>query len=115
MSAYLGPVIDLPGVEGAVLSSADGLSLESYGHYTELLAAELTALRAVFERASRPSGLGQLSRVAITAETLDIVAVAAGPYLAAAALTRGIDTRAAQQALAQLALSLALPGASHAR
>ncbi|WP_161882441.1 roadblock/LC7 domain-containing protein [Deinococcus alpinitundrae] len=115
MSAHLGEVIDLPGVEGAVLSSADGLNLESYGHYTELLAAELAALRATFERAARQSGLGQMSRVSITAETLEIVAVTAGPYLAAAALTRGIDTRAAQQALARLALNLSLPGANNAR
>ncbi|AZI41697.1 roadblock/LC7 domain-containing protein [Deinococcus psychrotolerans] len=115
MSAHLREVIDLPGVEGAVLSSSDGLSLESYGHYTELLAAELTALRATFERVSRSSGLGKMSRLAITAETLEIVVVTAGPYLAAVAMTRGIDTRPAQQALAKLALSLELPGASNAR
>ncbi|WP_245896053.1 roadblock/LC7 domain-containing protein [Deinococcus irradiatisoli] len=115
MSTHLAEIIGLPGVEGAVLSGPDGLSLESYGHYTELLAAELTALRAVFERAARPNGLGQVSRVAVTAETLEIVAVASGPYTAAAALTRGIDTRGAQQALARLALQLSLPGAGNAR
>lgn len=115
MSAHLGPVIDLPGVEGAVLSSTDGLSLESYGHYTELLAAELSALRAVFERAARPGGVGGVSRLAITTDSMEIVAVTAGQYLAAVALTRGVDTRAAQQALARMALSLALPGANNAR
>lgn len=115
MSTHLNSVTSLPGVEGAVLSGSDGLSLESYGHYTELLSAELTALRSVFERASRQGGLGKMSRLAITAETLEIVAVAAGPYLAAVALTRGIDTRPAQQALARMALSLSLPGAENAR
>ncbi|WP_420595869.1 roadblock/LC7 domain-containing protein [Deinococcus sp.] len=115
MSAHLGPVIDLPGVEGAVLSGEDGLSLESYGHYTELLAAELIAIRSVFERLSRPAGLGGVTRLAITAETLDIVAVTAGPYLAAVAMTRGVDTRAAQQALARMALGLTLPGVANAR
>ena len=115
MSAHLGTVIDLPGVEGAVLCGADGLSLESYGHYTELLAAELSALKAMFERLSRPAGLGSVTRLMITAETLDIVAVAAGPYLAAVALTRGVDTRAAQQALARTALTLVLPGAANGR
>lgn len=117
MSRYLEPLLQLPGVEGAVLSGADGLSLESHGNYTDLMAAELTALRNMLERGTRRGGLGGISRLAITAETLEIIVVTAGPYLAALALTRGVDTRQAQQALARMALELSLPetGTAHAQ
>lgn len=117
MSSYLTPLLELPGVEGAVLSSPDGLSVESHGNYTDLMAAELTALRNMFERSTRRGGLGGVSRIAITAETLEIIVVASNQYLAALALTRGVDTRQAQQALARVALELALPdttGSQHA-
>ncbi len=108
-STYLTPLLSLPGVEGAVLSGPDGLSVESHGNYTDLMAAELTALRHMFERTTRRGGLGGITRMAITAETLEIIVVASGPYLAAIALTRGVDTRHAQQTLARIALELSLP------
>ncbi|WP_027482679.1 roadblock/LC7 domain-containing protein [Deinococcus pimensis] len=100
-----------PGVRAAALVGRDGLALEAYGEEGERLAAELAALRADFERVSRRLGGGQLTRLAFTAELFEVVAVNVGEYVAAVAVTRGADTRPAQQELARVAAELqgALP------
>lgn len=109
MSQLLTPLLDLPGVAGAVLSGPDGLSLEAHGQYSELLAAELTALRHTLERGARRGGLRGISRLTLMTDELEIVAVVSQQHLAALALSRGEDTRQAQQALARVALDLTLP------
>ncbi|SEJ16916.1 Roadblock/LC7 domain-containing protein [Deinococcus reticulitermitis] len=95
-----------PGLLAAVLVGPDGLPLEMIGE-GELLAAELAALRAWTERVGEPLGAGRVTRLALTTEQIEVVALASGPYLLGAALTRGLDTRPVQQALAQLALEAA--------
>lgn len=95
-----------PGLIAAVLVGPDGLPLEMIGE-GEGLAAELAALRSWIGRADQRLGAGRVTRIALTTEQLELVALASGPYLLGAALTRGVDTRPMQQALAKLALEAA--------
>ena len=99
----------LPGLVAAALVGRDGLALETVGEGGEALAAELAALRAGAERVGRRLGGGAVSRLALTGEQVEILALMAGDYVLGAALTRGVDTRAAGQGLARLIQDLALP------
>lgn len=100
----------LPGVVALALVGTDGLPVESQGEGGDALAAELASLRASLDRVGRRLGAGEVTRLTFTSERVEVVAVASGAYLLGAALSRGHDTRAAQQALARLALELgALP------
>lgn len=96
----------VPGLIGAVLAGPDGLPLETLGSGGDALAAELTSLRAGLERMGRRLGAGPVTRVAFTAERVEVVAVAGETFVLAAALQRGTDTRAAGQLLARLASEL---------
>jgi predicted regulator of Ras-like GTPase activity (Roadblock/LC7/MglB family) len=96
-----------PDVRAAALVGRDGLALEAYGEEGELLAAELAALRADFDRVSRRLGGGTLTRLAFTTELFEVVAVSVGEYVAAVSVNRGGDTRPAQQELARVAVELA--------
>ncbi|WP_216317861.1 roadblock/LC7 domain-containing protein [Deinococcus aestuarii] len=105
----------VPGLVGAVLAGPDGLPLETLGSGGDALAAELTSLRTGLERMGRRLGAGQVTRVAFTAERVEVVAVAGESFVLAAALQRGTDTRSAQQFLARLASELSdLPALEHA-
>lgn len=102
----LRPLLAVPGVRAAALVGQDGLALEAHGEEGELLAAETAALRAAMDRASRRLHGGQVTRLAFTTATLEVVAVAAGAHTVTMALPRGSDTRAAQMELARLAVEL---------
>lgn len=99
----------LPGLVAAALVGRDGLALETAGEGGEALAAELAALREGAGRVSRRLGTGAVSRLALTGEGVEIVALVAGDYVLGAALSRGHDTRPAQQGLAELIQDLTLP------
>ncbi|GHF31688.1 putative regulator of Ras-like GTPase activity (Roadblock/LC7/MglB family) [Deinococcus metalli] len=102
----------LPGVVAAALVGPDGLPTESQGEGGDALAAELASLRATFDRVTRRLGAGDVTRLAFTSERVEVVAVSSANHVIGVALTRGQDTRSAQQALARLALELtALPRA----
>lgn len=94
-----------PGLYACVLVGPDGLPLDMIGD-GEALAAELAALRTWTDRASERLGAGRVTRIAFTAENVEIVALASGPFVLGAALTRGFDTRPIQQQLAQLVLGV---------
>ncbi|MFD2610026.1 roadblock/LC7 domain-containing protein [Deinococcus taklimakanensis] len=96
----------LPGVIASALVGPDGLPLEAHGEGSEVLAAELAALRSCTERANRRLGAGDISRLAFTSERIEVVAVTSGPFILGAAMLRGSDTRTTQQTLARLALEL---------
>ena len=100
----------LPGVRACALVGEDGLPIELQGELGDALAAELAALRASSERAGRRLGIGQVTRMSITSDVSEIVAVFTGNYAVGAALLRGTDTRSAQQALAKVAALLGTPG-----
>ncbi len=105
-------LLAVPNLHSAALVGPDGLALEAHGEQGEQLAAEIASLRLGLDRTSRRLGGGVVTRLAFTTESLEVVAVAAGPYTAAFASPRGTDTRAAQMELARLATELmgALPG-----
>lgn len=95
-----------PGLIAAVLVGPDGLPLEMIGE-GEGLAAELAALRAWTGRVGERLGAGRVTRLALTTEQVEVIALVSGSFVLGAALTRGLDTRPAQQALARLAAELA--------
>ncbi|ALW88458.1 roadblock/LC7 domain-containing protein [Deinococcus actinosclerus] len=105
----LDPLRTLPGVIAAALVGADGLAVESYGDGGDGLAAELASLRQGMDRTGRRLGTGDVTRLAFTSERVEVVAVTTGPYTLGAAMTRGSDTRTAQQSLARLAVDLVMP------
>lgn len=101
------PLRALPGVVASALVGPEGLPIESHGEGGDALSAELASLRVALDRTCRRLGAGEVTRIAFTSERVEVVAVASGAFLLAAALSRGSDTRAAQQTLARLALKLA--------
>ncbi|GGL06067.1 roadblock/LC7 domain-containing protein [Deinococcus radiotolerans] len=105
----LDPLRTLPGVIAAALVGPDGLAIEAHGDGGDGLAAELVSLRQGMDRTGRRLGTGDVTRLAFTSERVEVVAVTTGPYTVGAAMTRGSDTRTAQQTLARLALDLNLP------
>ncbi len=105
----LDPLRTLPGVIAAALVGSDGLAVESYGDGGDGLAAELASLRQGMDRTGRRLGTGEVTRLAFTSERVEVVAVTTGPYTLGAAMTRGSDTRTAQQSLARLAVDLVMP------
>lgn len=102
----LAPLRAIPGVVGSALVGPDGLPIELIGEAGDALAAELTSLRVVLDRVGRRLGAGNVTRVAFTSERVEVVAVTSGDFVLGVALTRGHDTRAAQQLLARLALDI---------
>ncbi|MCY1702097.1 roadblock/LC7 domain-containing protein [Deinococcus sp. SL84] len=102
MAPRLDGLRELPGVSAAALVGRDGLPLAALGEGADLLAAELTALRGSLDRLGRRLGVDEVSRLALTTPTLEVVALAQGDYVLGAALVRGIDTSAARQRLAAL-------------
>ncbi|MFC3835097.1 roadblock/LC7 domain-containing protein [uncultured Deinococcus sp.] len=96
----------LSGVVAAALVGPDGLPIESQGEGGDALAAELAALRATFDRVGRRLGAGDVTRLTMTSERVEVVAVTSGQHVIGVALARGQDTRSAQQALARVALDL---------
>ncbi|WP_034383680.1 roadblock/LC7 domain-containing protein [Deinococcus sp. YIM 77859] len=106
MSARLNPLRGVPGVVASALVGPDGLPLEVVGEGGEALAAELASLRVGLDRIGRRLGAGNITRLALTSERVEVVAVISGDFILGAAQTRGTDTRAAQQLLARLALDL---------
>lgn len=102
MAPRLDGLRELPGVSAAALLGTDGLPLAAVGEGAELLAAELAALRRPLDRLGLRLGVGEVSRLALTTPTLDVVALCRGDYTLGAALVRGVDASAAQQRLAAL-------------
>lgn len=102
----LDPLRSLPGVVAGALVSPDGLPVELLGEGGDALAAELVSLRVSLDRLGRRLGAGNVTRLAFTSERVEVVAVTSGDFVLGVALTRGHDTRAAQQLLARLALEL---------
>ena len=102
----LDPLRAVPGLVAGALVLPDGLPAETVGEGGDALCAELAALRVGLERVGRRLGAGPLTRLAFTTERIEVVVVAGDAFLLAAALHRGLDTRAAQQTLARLALEL---------
>ena len=98
----LDPLRTLPGVIAAALVGPDGLAIEAHGDGGDGLAAELASLRQGMDRTGRRLGTGDVTRLAFTSERVEVVAVTTGPYTVGAAMTRGSDTRTAQQTLARL-------------
>ena len=96
----------IPGVVASTLVGPDGLPIEVVGEAGEALAAELASFRTGLERMGRRLGTGTVTRVAFTSERVEVVAVTLGEFTLGAALLRGHDTRAAQQALARLAVEI---------
>ncbi|GAA5511721.1 hypothetical protein Dcar01_00434 [Deinococcus carri] len=96
----------VPGVMACALVSPDGLPIELLGEGGEALAAELASLRVGLDRLSRRLGAGYVTRLAFTSERVEVVAVTSGDFTLGVAVTRGHDTRLAQQLLARLALEL---------
>ncbi|WP_291426677.1 roadblock/LC7 domain-containing protein [Deinococcus sp.] len=96
----------VPGLVAGVLVGEDGLPLETVGEGGEALAAELASLRGTVSRISTRMGAGRVTRLSFTSERMEVVAIASGDYVLGAAVMRGHDTRAAQQALARLALEM---------
>ncbi|UBV41702.1 roadblock/LC7 domain-containing protein [Deinococcus taeanensis] len=105
----LDPLRTLPGVIAAAVVGPDGLALESHGDGGDGMAAELAALRTQLDRTGRRLGAGEVTRIAFTSERVEVVAVTTGDFILGAAMTRGTDTRTAQQTLARVALDLNLP------
>jgi predicted regulator of Ras-like GTPase activity (Roadblock/LC7/MglB family) len=100
----------LPGVVAAALVGPDGLPIEAQGEGGDALAAELASLRVTFDRVGRRLGAGDVTRLSMTSERIEVVAVSSANHVIGVALARGQDTRSAQQTLARLALELtALP------
>ncbi|ANE43748.1 roadblock/LC7 domain-containing protein [Deinococcus puniceus] len=102
----LEPLHAIPGVVASALVGPDGLPIEMYGEAGDALAAELASLRASLDRTGRRLGAGEVTRMAFTSERVEVVALSSGEFVLGAAMLRGSDTRAAQQALARLALDL---------
>ena len=90
----------------AALVGPDGLPIESQGEGGDPLAVELASLRATFDRIGRRLGAGDVTRLTLTSERVEVVAVSSANHVIGVALTRGQDTRSAQQTLARLALEL---------
>ena len=101
----LGVLRTQPGIVAGVLVGPDGLPLEMVGE-GDVLAAELAELRHWIDRATERLQAGRVTRIAFTSERMEVVAMASGDYVLGAAVMRGNDTRAAQQALARLALEV---------
>jgi predicted regulator of Ras-like GTPase activity (Roadblock/LC7/MglB family) len=97
------------GARQAILTSQDGLVIESAGKETpapELLAAELASL----VRASRPLAKslgGDLRRFTIATEHREVLAVFFGGYCLGAVIEKGADRRSIGNELSRLALRLA--------
>ena len=102
----LAALMTMPGAQAAVMVGQDGLPLEAHGSEAERLAAEMAALREAMDRITRRLDSGAVSRVSFTSEKFEVVAVALPNVTLATLLTRGVDTRAAQQELARIALDL---------
>lgn len=102
MAPRLDSLRELPGVSAAALLGCDGLPLAAVGEGADLLAAELAALRGPLDRLGRRLGVNDVSRLALTTPTLEVVALCRGDYTLGAALVRGVDTSAARQQLAAL-------------
>lgn len=96
----------MPGVVAGALLGPDGLPLEVIGEGGDALAAELASLRVSLDRTGRRLGAGNVTRIALTSERVEVVAVTSGDFILGVAQTRGTDTRGAQQALARLAMEL---------
>lgn len=94
---------NVPGVVAGTLVGYDGLPIEIVGEGGEALAAELASLRIGVDRLGRRLGTGNVTRVAFTSERVEVVAITLGDFTLGAAVLRGHDTRAAQQAIARLA------------
>ncbi|EYB67878.1 hypothetical protein DEIPH_ctg031orf0016 [Deinococcus phoenicis] len=115
MRGRLDPLRAVPGVIASTLVGPDGLPVELIGEGGDALAAELASLRVGLDRTGRRLGAGNVTRIAFTSERVEVVAVTSGDFILGVALTRGHDTRAAQQHLARLALELTdLPRAEQA-
>lgn len=102
MAPRLEMLRDLPEISVAALVGADGLPLATLGEGADLLAAELASLQSTVSRLSRRLGAAEVSRLAFTTPTLEVVALSQGGYTLGAAIGRGLDTSAAQQRLAAL-------------
>ncbi|MBZ9753081.1 roadblock/LC7 domain-containing protein [Deinococcus sp. HMF7620] len=102
----LDPLRTLPGVVAAALVGPDGLTIEGHGDGGDALAAELSALRVGMDRTCRRLGAGEVTRIAFTSERIEVVAVTIADFILGAAMTRGTDTRNAQQTLARIVLDL---------
>lgn len=102
MAPRLETLRDLPEISVAALVGADGLPVATLGEGSDFLAAELASLHTSLTRLSRRLSAGEVSRLAFTTPTLEVVALSRDGYTLGAAIGRGMDTSAAQQRLAAL-------------
>ncbi|GIW25329.1 roadblock/LC7 domain-containing protein [Meiothermus sp.] len=97
------------GVRQAILTSQDGLVIESIGKQTpepELLAAELATLARASRTLAKSLG-GELRRFTLATEQREVLVVAFGGYFLAAVIEKGADRKSIGNELSRLALRLA--------
>ncbi|WP_299431917.1 roadblock/LC7 domain-containing protein [uncultured Meiothermus sp.] len=97
------------GVRQAILTSQDGLVIESAGKDTpepELLAAELATLARISRTLARSLG-GELRRFTIATESREVLVVVFSGYCLAAVVEKGADRKSIGSELSRLALRLA--------
>ena len=97
------------GVRQAVLTSNEGLVIESVGKThpePELLAAELATLVRPSRKLATTLG-GELRRFTLATEEREVLAVVFGSYCLGAVLDRGTDRKGVGNELSRLALRLA--------
>lgn len=96
------------GIRQAVLTSQDGLVIESAGSSSpepELLAAELATLLRTSQALTRSLG-GPLKRFSLATEQREVLAVVFGRYCLGAVVDRATDRKSVGNELLRLALRL---------
>mgnify|MGYP001771000120 FL=1 len=96
------------GIRQAVLTSQDGLVIESAGSSSpdpDLLAAELATLVRTSQTLTKTLG-GSLRRFSLATENREVLAVVFGRYCLGAVVDKGADRKGVGNELSRLALRL---------
>jgi len=100
--------LEVLGIRQAVLTSQDGLVIDSVGESSpepELLAAELAALLRSSQTLTKTLG-GQLKRLTLATDSREVLAVIFGQYCLGAVVDKGADRKGVGSELSRLASRL---------